>query len=95
MRESFNATLECEPLAFHRFKTPREAAAAIFDSNEAGTIRIASTRRSAISHPKNFERRSKCLWVLTGETLGRRVRQAGTMELTRFRGQVVFGHQAA
>jgi transposase InsO family protein len=31
MCESFNATLECELLAFHRFKTQREAAAAIFD----------------------------------------------------------------
>lgn len=31
MCESFNATLECELLAFHRFKTQREAAPIVFD----------------------------------------------------------------
>jgi hypothetical protein len=31
MCESFNATLECELLAFHRFKNHQEARAAIFD----------------------------------------------------------------
>jgi putative transposase len=31
MCESFNATLECEPLDRNRFKNPREAQLAIFD----------------------------------------------------------------
>ncbi len=31
MCESFNATLECELLVTHRFKTPRQAALAVFD----------------------------------------------------------------
>jgi putative transposase len=51
MAESFNATLECELLAFHRIKTRSEASRAIFVSLKAGTIRSAGTRRSAISHP--------------------------------------------
>jgi transposase InsO family protein len=35
MCESFNATLECELLVKHRFRTQREAEAAVFDFIEA------------------------------------------------------------
>jgi len=49
MCESFNATLECELLVKRRFRTQREAEAAVFDFIERGIIRIAAIRRSVIS----------------------------------------------
>ena len=57
MCESFNATLECELLAFHRFKTQREAAAAIFDFIEGWYN--PHRKHSALGYlsPNNFERR--------------------------------------
>ena len=57
MCESFNATLECELLAFHRFKNQREAAAAIFDFIEGWYN--PHRRHSALGYlsPSNFERR--------------------------------------
>ena len=57
MCESFNATLECELLAFHRFKTHREAAAAIFDFIEGWYN--PHRKHSALGYlsPNNFERR--------------------------------------
>jgi putative transposase len=57
MCESFNATLECELLAFHRFKNQREAAAEIFDFIEGWYN--PHRRHSALGYlsPNNFERR--------------------------------------
>jgi putative transposase len=57
MCESFNATLECELLVKHRFKTQREAELAVFDFIEG---RYNPHRRhSALGYlsPNNFERR--------------------------------------
>jgi hypothetical protein len=50
MCESFNATLECELLVKHRFRTQRDAEAAVFDFIERGTTRIVATPHSTISH---------------------------------------------
>jgi putative transposase len=57
MCESFNATLECELLAFHRFKTQREAAPVVFDFIEGWYN--PHRRHSALGYlsPNNFERR--------------------------------------
>jgi putative transposase len=57
MRESFNATLECELLAFHRFKNQREAAPIVFDFIEGWYN--PHRRHSAIGYlsPNNYERR--------------------------------------
>jgi putative transposase len=57
MCESFNATLECELLAFNRFKTHREAASAIFDFIEGWYN--PHRKHSALGYlsPNNFERR--------------------------------------
>ncbi len=57
MCESFNATLECELLATHRFKTQREASLAIFDFIEGWYN--PHRRHSALGYlsPNNFERR--------------------------------------
>jgi putative transposase len=57
MCESFNATLECELLVFHRFKNQRDAAAEIFDFIEGWYN--PHRRHSAIGYlsPNNFERR--------------------------------------
>jgi len=57
MCESFNATLECELLAFHRFNNQREAAAAIFDFIEGWYN--PHRRHSALGYlsPNNYERR--------------------------------------
>jgi putative transposase len=57
MAESFNATLECELLAFHRFKNPREASPVIFDFIEGWYN--PHRRHSALGYlsPNNFERR--------------------------------------
>ena len=57
MCESFNATLECELFAFHRFKNQREAATAIFDFIEGWYN--PHRRHSALGYlsPNNFERR--------------------------------------
>jgi len=58
MCESFNATLECELLAQHRFKSPREAALAVFDFIEG--FYNTSRRHTAIGSisPAEYERRS-------------------------------------
>jgi putative transposase len=57
MAESFNATLECELLALHRFKTRGEASRAIFDFIEGWYN--PHRRHSALGYlsPNNFERR--------------------------------------
>ena len=57
MCESFNATLECELLAKHRFKTQREAGLAVFDFIEGWYN--PHRRHSALGYlsPNNFERR--------------------------------------
>lgn len=57
MCESFNATLECELLARHRFKTHREASLAIFDFIEGWYN--PHRRHSALGYlsPINYERR--------------------------------------
>ena len=57
MCESFNATLECELLAFHRFKNQREAAPTVFDFIEGWYN--PHRRHSALGYlsPNNFERR--------------------------------------
>lgn len=57
MCESFNATLECELLAFHRFKNQRDASAAIFDFIEGWYN--PHRKHSALGYlsPNNFERR--------------------------------------
>lgn len=57
MCESFNATLECELLAFHRFKNQRDAGAAIFDFIEGWYN--PHRRHSALGYlsPNNYERR--------------------------------------
>ena len=57
MCESFNATLECDLLAFNRFKTQREAASAIFDFIEGWYN--PHRKHSALGYlsPNNFERR--------------------------------------
>ncbi len=57
MCESFNATLECELLAFHRFKNQREAAPIVFDFIEGWYN--PHRRHSALGYlsPNNFERR--------------------------------------
>ena len=57
MCESFNATLECELLAFHRFKTQREAQPVVFDFIEGWYN--PHRRHSALDYlsPNNFERR--------------------------------------
>lgn len=57
MCESFNATLECELLVFHRFKNQREAANAIFDFIEGWYN--PHRRHSALDYlsPYNSERR--------------------------------------
>lgn len=57
MCESFNATIECELLAFHRFKTQREASLAVFDFIEGWYN--PRRRHSALGYlsPNNFERR--------------------------------------
>jgi putative transposase len=59
MCESFNATLECELLVKHRFRTQREAEAAVFDFIEAWYN--PHRRHSAIGYlsPINFERRAQ------------------------------------
>jgi putative transposase len=53
MCESFNATLECELLATRRFKNQHEAALAVFDFIEAGTIRIVAIPRSETSRQQS------------------------------------------
>jgi putative transposase len=57
MCESFNATLECELLLKHRFKTQREAALAVFDFIEGWYN--PHRRHSALGYlsPNNYERR--------------------------------------
>lgn len=57
MCESFNATLECELLAQHRFKTRAQASIAIFDFIEGWYN--PHRRHSALGYlsPNNFERR--------------------------------------
>jgi putative transposase len=57
MCESFNATLECELLVQHSFKTQREASLAIFDFIEGWYN--PHRRHSAIGYlsPNNYERR--------------------------------------
>jgi putative transposase len=57
MCESFNATLECELLDRNRFRTHREAAAAIFDFIEGWYN--PHRKHSALGYlsPNNFERR--------------------------------------
>jgi putative transposase len=57
MCESFNATVECELLARHRFKNHREAAAVIFDFIEGWYN--PHRKHSALGYlsPNNFERR--------------------------------------
>jgi putative transposase len=57
MCESFNAILECELLAFHRFKNPREAALIVFDFIES--FYNPRRRHTAIGFmsPMEFERR--------------------------------------
>ena len=57
MCESFNATLEYELLAQHRFKTQAEASLAIFDLIEG--YYNPHRRHSALGYlsPNNFERR--------------------------------------
>jgi len=61
MCESFNATLECELLAFNRFRNPREAAMATFDFIEG----FYNTHRRHTSigflSPVEFERRQAAL----------------------------------
>jgi transposase InsO family protein len=59
MCESFNATLECELLVKHRFRTQRNAEAAVFDFIEAWYN--PHRRHSALDYlsPINFERRAK------------------------------------
>ena len=59
MCESFNATLECELLVKHRFRTQREAEAAVFDFIEAWYN--LHRRHSALDYlsPINFERRAQ------------------------------------
>lgn len=59
MCESFNATLECELLVKHRFRTQRDAEAAVFDFIEAWYN--PHRRHSALDYlsPINFERRAK------------------------------------
>jgi putative transposase len=52
MCESFNATLECELLVHHRFKSPREAALAVFYNTRRRHTAIGSIS------PAEFERRS-------------------------------------
>ena len=57
MAESFNATLECELLAFHRFKDQREAEFIVFDFIESFyNLRRRHTAIGFIS-PIEFERR--------------------------------------
>jgi putative transposase len=57
MCESFNAILECELLVKHRFKTPREAALAVFDFIEGFyNPRRRHTSIGSIS-PAEYERR--------------------------------------
>ena len=57
--ESFNATLECELLAKNRFRTLREAKAAVFDFIEAWYN--PHRRHSALGYlsPINYERRAQ------------------------------------
>ena len=59
MCESLNATLECELLVKHRFRTQREAEAAVFDFIEAWYN--LHRRHSALDYlsPINFERRAQ------------------------------------
>jgi putative transposase len=59
MCESFNATLECELLVKHRFKTQREAELAVFDFIEGWYN--PHRRHSALGYlsPNNFERRDE------------------------------------
>jgi len=58
MCESFNATLECELLAFDRFKSQQDASAAVFDFIEGWYN--PHRRHSALGYlsPNNFERRT-------------------------------------
>jgi putative transposase len=57
MCESFNATLECELLVRHRFKTPKEAALAVFGFIEG--FYNQRRRHTSIGNisPMEFERR--------------------------------------
>jgi putative transposase len=59
MCESFNATLECELLANHRFPTQREAALAVFDFIDGWYN--PHRRHSALGYlsPVEFERRMR------------------------------------
>jgi putative transposase len=59
MCESFNATLECELLVKHRFKTQREAALAVFDFIEGWYN--PHRRHTSIGNisPAEYERRSQ------------------------------------
>jgi len=56
--ESFDATLECELLAFHRFKTQRAAAAVIFDFIERWYNAHRKPLALGYLPPNNFERRT-------------------------------------
>ena len=57
MCESFNATLECELLVQHNFKTQRETSLAVFDFIEGWYNR--KRRHSALGYlsPSEYERR--------------------------------------
>ncbi|MBC5803458.1 MAG: transposase [Candidatus Eremiobacteraeota bacterium] len=59
MCESFNATLECELLIKHRFRTLREAEAAVFDFIESWYN--PHRRHSSLGYlsPINYERRAQ------------------------------------
>jgi len=60
MCESFNATLECELLVKHRFRTQREAEAAVFDFIEAWYNPYR--RHSSLGHLSvNYERRAQAV----------------------------------
>ena len=61
MCKSFNATLECELLVKHRFKTLREAELAVFDFIEGWYN--PHRRHSALGYlsPNNFERRNEAI----------------------------------
>lgn len=57
MCESFNATLECELLSYHRFKNPREAALAVFEFIEGWYNPHRRHTSLGMLSPAEYERR--------------------------------------
>ena len=88
MCESFNATLECELLVQHRFKTQREAALAVFDFIEGWYN--PHRRHSALGYlsPNNYERRMRSSRLMSKSQLSTKAGQLQPRRNVSFRSLV-------